>query len=65
MEDKDIDPNRQRSPKGKGDIVFLIDATGSMQPGINDIKNNLKIFFDVIDKRVEHWRVMVVTLGGV
>ena len=32
--------------KGVCDIVFLIDATGSMQPAIDDIKRNISKFFN-------------------
>ena len=31
--------------KGVCDIVFLMDTTGSMQPAINDLKKNIKLFF--------------------
>ena len=53
--------------KGICDIVFLIDATGSMQPCINDIKNNIKTFFRSLDdadangtKIVKEWRARVI-----
>ena len=53
--------------KGVCDIVFLIDATGSMQPSINDIKNNIKLFFRTLEQTdanggaiVKDWRARVI-----
>ena len=53
--------------KGVCDIVFLIDATGSMQPCIDDIKNNIKLFFKTLEETdanggalVKDWRARVV-----
>ena len=53
--------------KGVCDIVFLIDATGSMQPSINDIKNNIKLFFRTLEQTdangsalVKEWRARVI-----
>ncbi len=53
--------------KGVCDIVFLIDATGSMQPSINDIKNNIKLFFKTLEQTdangsaiVKDWRARVI-----
>ncbi len=53
--------------KGVCDIVFLIDATGSMQPSIDDIKNNIKLFFKTLEQTdangngiVKDWRARVI-----
>ena len=53
--------------KGVADIVFLIDATGSMQPSINDIKANIKAFFRTLQTPdangapcVKDWRARVI-----
>lgn len=53
--------------KGVCDIVFLIDATGSMQPSIDDIKNNIKLFFRTLEQTdanggaiVKDWRARVI-----
>ncbi|MBQ3343449.1 MAG: VWA domain-containing protein [Kiritimatiellae bacterium] len=53
--------------KGVCDIVFLIDATGSMSPSINDIKNNIKHFFRTLEQKdangnaiVKEWRTRVI-----
>lgn len=52
--------------KGVADICFLIDATGSMQPCIDDIKNNIQTFIDTLAKPdanggvlLEDWRACV------
>jgi hypothetical protein len=37
---------KERRIKGKMDIVLCIDATGSMEPCIEELKNNLKTFID-------------------
>lgn len=54
--------------RGVCDIVFLIDATGSMQPCIDDIKNNIKLFFRSLEDPwsadcgapVKDWRARVI-----
>ena len=53
--------------KGVCDIVFLIDATGSMQPAIDDLKSNIKQFFRTLaagdangSALVKDWRARVV-----
>lgn len=53
--------------KGVCDIVFLVDATGSMQPAINDLKNNIKMFFNALsnadsngESLVKDWRARVI-----
>lgn len=53
--------------KGVCDIVFLIDATGSMQPAIDDLKNNIKLFFKTLSNGadqsvpvVKDWRARVI-----
>ena len=62
----DILASQQTKVKGVVDIVFLMDATGSMQPSIDDLKNNLKVFIDELtggahnQAPVKHWRGKVV-----
>jgi hypothetical protein len=62
----DIPASQQVKVKGIVDIVFLMDATGSMQPTIDDLKNNLKHFIDELtggahnQNPVEHWRGKVI-----
>jgi len=53
--------------KGVCDIVFLIDATGSMEPAINDLKSNIKSFFNSLSAAdangsavVKDWRARVI-----
>lgn len=53
--------------KGVCDIVFLIDATGSMQPAIDDLKSNIKNFFNSLSAAdangsavVKDWRARVI-----
>ena len=53
--------------KGVCDIVFLIDATGSMQPAIDDLKSNIKKFFNSLSAAdangtavVKDWRARVI-----
>ena len=53
--------------KGVCDIVFLVDATGSMQPAINDLKENIKLFFKTLSNGddngnmiVKDWRARVI-----
>ena len=41
-----VKPSTGNKTKGVCDIVFLIDATGSMQPAIDDLKRNIKMFFN-------------------
>lgn len=53
--------------KGVADIIFLVDATGSMQPGIDNLKNNIEHFFDLLENPsgpngqlpVKDWRAAV------
>ena len=52
--------------KGVADIVFLIDATGSMQPCIDDIKNNIDLFIDRLSSAdpnggtmLKDWRISI------
>jgi hypothetical protein len=53
--------------KGVVDIVFLLDVTGSMQPCIDALKNNISSFVDTLitkspnnESPVKHWRAKVV-----
>lgn len=53
--------------KGVCDVVFLIDATGSMKPAIDDLKSNIKNFFKSLSDAdangkavVKDWRARVV-----
>ena len=53
--------------KGVCDIVFLMDTTGSMQPAINDLKKNIKLFFKSLSNGdengnavVKDWRARVI-----
>ena len=53
--------------KGVCDIVFLIDVTGSMQPAIDDLKSNIKNFFNSLSAAdangtavVKDWRARVI-----
>lgn len=53
--------------KGVCDIVFLLDATGSMQPAIDDLKKNIKLFFKTLSDGddngstvVKDWRARVI-----
>ena len=52
--------------KGVADIVFLLDATGSMGPCINAVKNNIKTFVNTFTMPtpngpavVKDWRAKV------
>lgn len=52
--------------KGVADICFLIDVTGSMQPCIDDIKNNIQAFIDSLTTEdanggtvLKEWRASV------
>lgn len=58
-----------QAPKTKGvvDIVFLLDVTGSMQPCIDALKNNIGTFIDTLTTKgpnnespVRHWRAKAV-----
>ena len=53
--------------KGVCDIVFLVDATGSMQPAIDDLKENINLFFKTLstgddngNMLVKDWRARVI-----
>ena len=57
----------QEKVRGVADIVFLIDATGSMQPCIDALKRNIETFVDSLTLRsgnnvspVRDWRAKVV-----
>ena len=59
--------NSGNKTKGVCDIVFLLDATGSMQPAIDDLKSNIKLFFKQLSAAdanggavVKDWRARVV-----
>lgn len=59
--------SEQKKVKGVVDLVFLIDVTGSMQPCINGLKDNIKTFFDTLQSSDEEsgapirdWRAKVV-----
>lgn len=65
--DMAIKPSTGDKIKGVCDIVFLIDATGSMQPAIDDLKRNIKMFFNQLSKGddngnalVKDWRARVI-----
>src|SRR5262245_54149040 len=52
--------------KGIADIVFLLDATGSMGPCINAVKNNIKTFVQTLTTAtpnggavVKDWRAKI------
>ena len=59
--------NTPHKVKGVADIIFLVDATGSMQPGIDNLKNNIEHFFDLLENPsgpngqlpVKDWRAAV------
>lgn len=58
---------RQGKVKGVADIVFLMDATGSMDTCIDQLKENLKVFVDALVSPkgndvspVKDWRAKVV-----
>lgn len=64
--DMDIEIPKTAKLKGVVDIVFLIDATGSMYPCIDAIKENIKLFVDVLTATdanhgtiVKDWRARV------
>jgi hypothetical protein len=59
--------SQQEKQKGIVDIVFLIDATGSMAPCIEALKNNINLFIDTLTTKnvnnenpVKDWRARVV-----
>jgi hypothetical protein len=59
--------DQQQKKRGIADIVFLIDATGSMAPCINDLKKNIETFIDTLStgdannsSPVKDWRAKVV-----
>lgn len=58
--------------KGVCDIVFLMDAIGSMQPAIDDLKKNIKLFFKKLsdgdangNSVVKDWRARVIAYRAV
>jgi hypothetical protein len=60
------DPN-QKSTRGVADIVFLIDATGSMRSCIDALRNNISAFIDLLASGdgnqfvpVRDWRAKIV-----
>ena len=59
--------DQNQKTKGVVDIVFLLDVTGSMQPCIDALKNNIATFIDTLtikgannDNPVKHWRAKAV-----
>jgi hypothetical protein len=59
--------SQQIKVKGVADIVFLLDATGSMAPCINAVKENIAVFITSLTSKdaneqsvVKDWRVKVV-----
>lgn len=54
-----MDTQTYNKVKGVADICFLIDATGSMQPCIDDIKNNIRTFIDTLSKPDANGGVML------
>ena len=59
-------PNKQYKNSGIADIVFLIDATGSMRPCIDALRDNINKFIDMLTDTtgngspVTDWRARVV-----
>ncbi len=60
-------PQSQEKVKGVADIVFLIDVSGSMQPCIDALKQNISTFIDSLSGKdanntapVKDWRASVV-----
>lgn len=58
---------QQTKTRGVADIVFLIDATGSMAPCIDALKENIQLFIDTLSEGdansgspVKDWRARVV-----
>ena len=62
----DIPESQQTKVKGIVDIVFLMDATGSMKPCIDAVKDNLRMFIGELtggannQATVQEWRAKVV-----
>ena len=59
--------DQDKKAKGVVDLVFLIDATGSMQPCIDALKDNISTFIDSLTTRgpnnenpIKHWRAKAV-----
>jgi hypothetical protein len=59
--------DQQEKVKGVADIVFLLDVTGSMQPCIDALKNNIGVFIDKLTTKdannaspVKDWRAKVI-----
>lgn len=56
--------NPQEKVKGVLDVVFLIDVTGSMQPWIDSVKENIRHFFSELGKSevctIKDWRAKIV-----
>lgn len=59
--------DQNNKTKGVVDIVFLLDVTGSMQPCIDALKNNISTFIDTLTTKgannespVKHWRAKAV-----
>ena len=72
---EDIGPlmNKQSLEKqyGVSDIVFLIDATGSMREAVRDVTNNISMFIDTLNTPdangrvlVHDWRIRVIGYRG-
>jgi outer membrane protein OmpA-like peptidoglycan-associated protein len=54
--------------EAKYDIVFLIDATGSMQPCINGVKDNIESFISNLSEdntRIVDWRAKIIAYRDV
>ena len=58
---------QQEKAKGVVDIIFLMDATGSMSPCIEALKNNIATFIETLTTQdpqnpspVRDWRARVV-----
>lgn len=65
INDMEEDESKKRI-KGIVDVVFLMDATGSMQPCIDNIKDNIRLFFSLMstadangEKKVTDWRAKI------
>ena len=62
----DIPESQRTKVKGIVDIVFLMDATGSMKPCIDAVKDNLRMFIGELtggannQAPVKEWRAKVV-----
>ena len=57
--------SKPKNTRGVVDIVFLIDATGSMEPCIDALKTNISVFVDSMTTKsqvnpVRDWRAKVV-----